>query len=84
MKNQSEQNRTNYSDIYLFVMYGYNYEYDFIEKVWAGSLAEHLKSKFLMYYDRYGPNGVFNAFYVNLDSGNQAKIENYILTNFKG
>lgn len=63
-----------------------NYHYDFIEKAWADDkvMAEHLKSKFLNYYDSVGPYGVMVKFYLNLDSTNRAILEDYVMNNYKG
>lgn len=69
-----------------YVYFAYNYPPNFIAQVWAddANLGQHLQGKFSMYYDKYGAEGVMNTFYVNLDSGNQKKLEDWIITNFKG
>jgi len=73
------------SPIRKFVYFGYNYPYDFIEKVWEDDplLAEHLKGKFKLYYNQYGPEAVMNKFYVELDAGNQKILEDWIINNFR-
>lgn len=72
------------SPIRKFAYYAYNYEPDFIRKVWAHDklLADHLVSKFNGYYKQYTDRGVMIAFYVNLDQENQKILENYIIKNY--
>lgn len=74
------------SPINNFVMFGYNYPPDFIEQVWADDprMAQHFKEKFGTYYEKYGSNGVMNAFYVNLSGDHQRKLEDWIQANYKG
>ena len=68
------------------IYFGYNYDYDFIQKVWADdpNLAEHLKDKFNVYYNQYGCRAVFQQFFVNLSSDNQVRLVNWINDNYKG
>jgi hypothetical protein len=68
------------------IMFGFNYPNGFIYSVWHAepNLAKHLQSKFNLAYDKVGSAGVFNAFYVNLDSQNQTILINWILANYKG
>lgn len=73
------------SQINLYVIFSFNYPHNFIQLVWgSGSLADHLQSKFNGYYQDYGARGVFNTFYAELDGGNRAKLEQWILDNYKG
>lgn len=67
-----------------FVLYGYNFESGFIQKVWSGTLADHLQSKFNDFYNRYGAAQVFFKFYTELSIENQHKLANYITENYNG
>jgi hypothetical protein len=69
-----------------YVMFGYNYPPDFIEQVWVDDprMAQHFKDKFMGYYDKYGAEGVMNAFYVNLSGDHQKKLEDWITANYNG
>lgn len=80
------ENMGGYSPIHKYVMFAYNYPSNFIEEVWADDqhIANHLKEKFSGYYNQYGSQGVLNAFYVNLDAGNQQKLEDWIINNYNG
>ena len=57
-----------------FVMYGFNYEHNFIDNVWEGDLAKHLKGKF---------NGDLFRFYTMLSDNNQRMLVNYIMNKIK-
>ena len=73
------------SPIHKFVYFGYNFPSDFIEKVWEDShLVNHLRNKFDEIYARVGAKAVFNYFYINLDRGNQQKLEDWIINNYEG
>jgi len=76
----------NKSPIHLWVYWGYNYPSDFIEKIWKGNdhMIKHLTNKFKQIYNRHGPSGVMNKFYVELDNTNREILENWVLTNYKG
>jgi hypothetical protein len=76
----------NFEAINKVIMFGFNYPSGFIAKVWHNehTLAIHLQGKFNDAYGRQGSSAVFNSFYVNLDSGNQKKLVNWILENYKG
>lgn len=66
-----------------FAFYNYNFEYNFIKKVWGeGPLADHLQSKFNALYERYGAMGCLLAFYAELDSSNKVKLLQYIVENY--
>lgn len=58
-----------------------NFPHDFIEKVWSGRMAEHMKSKFDSYYSRYGATGAFSMFWAALDLENRDTLNRYILRN---
>jgi hypothetical protein len=68
------------------IMFSFNYPNGFIYSVWQDdpNLAKHLQGKFNLAYDKVGSAGVFNTFYVNLDSQNQTILINWILANYKG
>jgi len=51
----------------------------FIHKIWEGSIAEHMNSKFLRLYNIYGAAGVMNKFFTDLSDGNQKILENYVI-----
>lgn len=74
------------SAIYLWVYWGYNYSdpKQWIYEIWSGCLADHLYGKFMYYYNQYGAYAVMNKFWVELDGDNRAKLEEYVLSNFKG
>ena len=57
---------------------------NFIEQAWAGEqwLIDHLKGKFNGYYEDYGPRGVMNTFYCNLDGANKQKLMAWVMDNF--
>jgi hypothetical protein len=69
-----------------WVYFSFNFPYNFIGMVWEGEamLVNHLNEKFLSLYDKYGAAGVMNKFYTELDSGNQKKLEDWVLANYKG
>jgi hypothetical protein len=69
-----------------WVYFSFNYPSGFIEKVWADdpNIVQHLNEKFGAYYDKVGAVGVMNKFYVELDSENQKKLEDWVLANYKG
>jgi ABC-type uncharacterized transport system YnjBCD substrate-binding protein len=75
---------TNLQAVHLVVMFGFNYPHNFISKIWTGSLAKHIQSKFDGFYSQHGSIAVFNVFYCSLDSDNQKLLINYILENYKG
>ena len=60
------------------IMYGFNYENNFIAKIWSNSIANHLQSKFSSIYDRKGASAAFFLFYTELDSTNKEILINYI------
>lgn len=69
-----------------WVYFSFNYQPDFIEQVWQDdpNIMEHLKSKFMGYYNKVGAEAVMNRFYVELDDSNQKKLEDWIMANYKG
>jgi hypothetical protein len=74
------------SPINKFVMFGYNYPPNFIAQVWQDdpNMGKHLQDKFSAYYDKYGADAVMNRFYVELDGGNQRKLEDWVAANYNG
>lgn len=65
------------------ILYGYNFDYDFIEKIWADDerLAKHLKGK----WDTvYSGNDRFFKFALNLDGENFKKLVDFIANKFRG
>jgi hypothetical protein len=77
---------TNLEAVNKVIMFGFNYPSGFIASVWGAntSMANHLQGKFNMNYERFGSNGVFSNFYVNLSSNNQAILISWIMANYKG
>lgn len=74
----------NFNAVNLVIMFGFNFNQNFISEVWSGSLATHLQSKFYNCYTIHGANGAFYTFYTQLDEGNRKLLVNYILANYKG
>lgn len=69
--------------IQKFAFYNYNFEYNFVKKVWGeGPFADHLQGKFNYMYDKYGAMGALLGFYAELDSSNKVKLLEYILENY--
>jgi hypothetical protein len=67
------------------IMYSFNFEYKFVLKVWAGSMAQHLQSKFSNLCERKAnTQSAFMYFYTELDDTNKEILVNYILKNYKG
>lgn len=78
---------SNVTDMHKIMVFAFNYPPGFIKKVWSDvspDMVNHLQSKFDNYYKKYGSSSAFNYFYMDLDSENQHKIENWISTNFNG
>ena len=67
-----------------WVYWCFNYTPNFIDECWADdpNLANHFKKKFMGYYDQVGADGVMNRFFVELSSGNQHKLIEYVLSNY--
>ena len=74
----------NFEAIHKIIMFGFNYNHDFISKVWEGRMAEHLQTKFNYYHNNHGSTAVFNVFYASLDTQNQQMLINWILANYRG
>ena len=65
-----------------WVLFGYNYPYNFIEKCWSDEndmLINHLMYKF---EDECYSN--MNRFFTELDTKNQEKLVNWVFENYKG
>ena len=75
---------SNIKAVNKFIFYCYNFEHDFIQKVWKDDpwLASHLDSKFKAAYRNEGAYGAMLSFYAELDSSNKAKLLAYILENY--
>lgn len=79
----------NVQAIINFCFWVYNFNYDFIEKVWGGThLEAHLKSKLKNFVDRQGV-GYTNAqaimdFIMDLSNDHKEKLFAYINENYKG
>lgn len=59
------------------------YPHNFIQECWGeGNLANHLQSKFEMFYNMHGSWGALPAFISSLDSGNEAQLFEYIDNTF--
>lgn len=64
----------------LFVMFGLNYPYDFMDKAFAGNcMLNHLKNKFSSLYASYGANAVMVRFWCELDLENQKTLSEYMV-----
>ena len=73
--------------IKTWTMYGFNYEYQFIKKVFGDEgemMVNHLQSKFDGYYESYGAAGAFFIFWAELDTKHKEKLEMYVMDNYKG
>jgi hypothetical protein len=77
---------TNFEAVNKVIMFGFNYPHNFISAVWGAntSLSNHLQSKFSTLYDSVGSKAIFNCFYCQLSSDNQAILIDWILANYKG
>ena len=65
-----------------FVIFTYNFRYNFIEEVWKDEpmMVKHLGSKFDGYYELYkNPTATIVKFMSELDQENLAKLEKHIL-----
>ena len=60
------------------IMYGFNFEHNFIQNVWFGNIANHLQSKFSNIYKAKGSDAAFFVFFTQLDETNKNILINYI------
>lgn len=69
-----------------WVYWCYNYYPNFIEEAWADrpDLVQHFKKKFMQYYDQYGPEAVMNRFFIELSSGHQQTLIDWVMNNYNG
>ena len=76
--------KTMMQGINKFFYFAMNYPYGFIKKVWSDDepLANHLEGKFDALHRSYGPMGVMNAFYAELDGRNRVKLLNWVAENY--
>ena len=67
-----------------WVYWSYNYK-DPREwmNIFDGAPAKHFYDKFMDLYKRYGSDGVMNHFFVELDSENQERLIDYVMSNQK-
>jgi len=75
--------KNNFKQIDKVIMYSFNYEYKFIENVWSGSLANHLRDKFSMYCQKYNNSQTgFMYLYTSLSQDNRQMLINHILKTY--
>ena len=74
------QNKTNFNAVDKVIMYSFNYEHKFIENIFDGYIAQHLRNKFSNYCNRFGNSQTaFMYLYTSLDNYNKETLINYIL-----
>jgi len=71
-------NELNKNLVNKVIMYGFNYEHNFIDKIWGNNIANHLQSKFSSIYNRKGASAAFFLFYTELDNTNKDLLIDYI------
>jgi hypothetical protein len=65
--------------------FAYNFNSGFIGEVWGvGSIGLHLRDKFAKCHEQKGPTAGFWDFYVDLSQDNKDKLNDYVLSNYKG
>jgi hypothetical protein len=81
----AKMTKAQYDAMNSLFLWNFNYDRDFIEKVWGKGtvLAEHLKAKFSRLYRDYGDRAVGVSFVGELDVTNRAKLFAYILKRHK-
>lgn len=62
-----------------FVYFTMNFKYDFIEEVWDGSIARHLRDKFDKLYQK---RSNFMDWFCELDRDNQRKLLEWVENNY--
>lgn len=70
--------------IMKWVLFGYNFEQDFIEKAFEGQgewLIKHLKKKWERILDNVGSYGALNYFFCELDGNNKQILVDYVMKN---
>lgn len=74
--------------IYNFMMYGFNYDCNFVHKVFGkhydGYMIHHLEKKFESAYETAGCWGAFFLFWSDLDTKNKHILEDWIMDNYQG
>ena len=86
MKNQQNLSLKNLELVNKVIMFGFNYNHNFIELIWKNSngMKEHLRTKFNNIYGRKGPGSAMFFFYTELDGTNASILINWISNNYKG
>lgn len=75
------------SSIKLWTLYGFNFEHNFVQKVFKDEgemMVKHLQGKFDEAYRIAGMYGSFFYFWSMLDSRHQRKLQEWVLDNYKG
>lgn len=62
-----------------FLYFTMNFKYNFIEEVWSGSIASHLRSKFTQLYEK---RGNFMDWFCELDRDNQEILLRWVEENY--
>ena len=75
--------------IYNFMMYGFNYDHDFVRKIFGSHydeyLIRHLEHKFESAYEsEAGHYGAFFLFWSELDTDKKHILEDWIMDNYRG
>jgi hypothetical protein len=80
-----------FNDINKFIYYGWNFDHDFIEKVWNDDkklddwrINRHLREKFNHLMDKHGPYAGFFVFYSELSNENKQRLMTWVLKHYKG
>ena len=86
MKNKQNLSLENLELVNKVIMFGFNYNHDFIEIIWKNRnrMAEHLRNKFNSIYSRKGSNSAMFLFFTEMDGTNQSILINWIYKNYKG
>jgi hypothetical protein len=68
---------------WVYWCFNYHYPQQWIPELWgSGAMGEHMMKKFKFLYEKYGPSGVMNKFFVELDQENQEKLIDYVMNNY--
>lgn len=69
-----------------WTMFGFNYGTTWIERAFKSKgemMVKHLENKFLEAYNIAGMYGAFFYFWAQLDKGNKALLEEWVMDNYK-
>lgn len=72
--------------IYLWMMFGFNYDPYFISKVFkneSDTMKQHLQDKFEKWYDLKGTSAFF-WFWSDLDTRHKHTLEDWVMDNYQG